>query len=142
MAARSGLRAARAGKLGTFVGKEVLEHTAISGSDAAERHGMANIVRKFQIAAEKGRLPTYGDEEAAPEEDRRPARRDVSRDAHRGREDVERSPPGAADAVVLEQIRRHDRNLDRRHGRKYDEKTERTSKTTQASAKTTGHARV
>src|SRR3546814_3290590 len=63
MAARSGLRAARAGKLGTFVGKEVLEHTAISGADAAERHGMANIVLKFQIAAEKGRLPTFGDEE-------------------------------------------------------------------------------
>lgn len=89
MAARSGLRAARVGKLGTFVGKEVLEHTAISGADAAERHGMENIVRKFQIAAERDRLPTFGDEEAAPEVDRRLARSDVSRDAHRGREDVE-----------------------------------------------------
>src|SRR3546814_12789450 len=88
---------------------------------------MANIVRKFQIAAEKGRLPTFGDEEAAPEVDRRLARSDVSRDAHRGREDVERSPHGAADQVMLEQIRGHVRNLDRSHGREYDEQSERIS---------------
>src|SRR3546814_5200698 len=93
MAARSGLRAARAGKLGTFVGKEVLEHTAISGADAAERHGMANIVRKFQIAAEKGRLPTFGDGETAPEVDRRPTREDGPSDGRRGRVDGEARPP-------------------------------------------------
>src|SRR3546814_21113485 len=89
-------------------------HTAISGADAAERHGMANIVRTFQIAAEKGRLPTFGDEETAPEVDRRPTREDVSSDALRGREDVERIPPGAGDVARLEQIRGHVRRRDRR----------------------------
>src|SRR3546814_17753209 len=48
MAARSALRAARAGKLGPFVGKEVREHTAISGADAADRHGLATNVPQIQ----------------------------------------------------------------------------------------------
>src|SRR3546814_8326796 len=69
MAARSGLRAARTGKLGTFVGKEVLEHTAISGADAADRHGMAHIVRKFQIAPHKGQPPTLGHDETEQDVD-------------------------------------------------------------------------
>src|SRR3546814_17543795 len=88
---------------------------------------MANIVRKFQIAAEKGRLPTFGDEETAPEVDRRLTREDVSSDALRGREDVERSPHGAGDDAMLEQIRGHVRSLDKRHGREYDEQSRRIS---------------
>src|SRR3546814_14640102 len=88
---------------------------------------MANIVRKFQIAAVKGRLPTFGDEETAPEVDRRLTREDVSSDALRGREDVERSPHGAGDDAMLEQIRGHVRSLDQRHGREYDEQSERIS---------------
>src|SRR3546814_16072989 len=62
MAASSGLRAARAGKLGTFVGKEVLEQTEIRGAEAAARNGMAHTVRKIQIAAEKSRQPQDGEE--------------------------------------------------------------------------------
>src|SRR3546814_20754272 len=48
MAARSGLRAARAGKLGPFVGKEVLAHPPIRGAEPAHRTRPPNIHRQFQ----------------------------------------------------------------------------------------------
>src|SRR3546814_20470225 len=77
MAARSGLRPARVGQLGTFVAQQVLEHTAISGADAAARPGLETIMRKFKIAAERARLPTFSDESHAQEDDPRLARRSI-----------------------------------------------------------------
>src|SRR3546814_5077737 len=67
---------------------------------------------------------------------------DVSSDALRGREDVERSPHGAGDDAMLEQIRGHVRSLDQRHGREYDEQSERISHSLLALAKDKGLARI
>src|SRR3546814_11162284 len=78
----------------------------------------------------------------APEVDRRLTREDVSSDALRGREDVERSPHGAGDDAMLEQIRGHVRSLDQRHGREYDEQSERISHSLLALAKDKGLARI
>src|SRR3546814_11281534 len=67
---------------------------------------------------------------------------DVSSDALRGREDVERSPHGAGDDAMLEQIRGRVRSLDQRHGREYDEQSERISHSLLALAKDKGLARI
>ncbi len=104
VAARSGLRAARMGELGSHVAKEAGEHMLRSGVDAPAKHSMARLVRVFETAARENDLPTFGQDELTP--DRNSPRQTASAPSRGSPARARRGPADSdhPDHAMLEQI--------------------------------------